>query len=140
MRNHHDGLAQIFVQTAQHLQHNLGIFRVKIAGRLVCQQNFRFVDDRAGDCNALLFAARHLGRLVSKAAFEPEHFRDNIKAVRIEAVAMYVLRNGDVAPCAERRKKIEALKDKADFTAAKFGPRRITHFRQIVAIDQDFAA
>ena len=77
---------------------------------------------------------------MSKSAFEPEHFRDNIKAVRIETVAVNVLRNGDVAFCAERRKKIEALKDKADFTAAKFGPRRITHFRQIVAIDQDFAS
>ena len=38
--------------------------RIKIAGRLVGQQQFRFVDKRAGDGDALLFAAGKFGRLV----------------------------------------------------------------------------
>src|SRR5579863_8476688 len=137
--DHDNGLAEVFVQTAQHFEDDFGIFGVEVAGRLVSKQNFWLVDDGASDGHALLFAARHFGWLVSEAAVEAEHFGDDVEAMGIEAVAMNVLGDGDIAFGGERGEEVEALKDEADFAAAELGALGIAHFGQIVAVNKHSA-
>ena len=74
VRDHHDGLAQIFVQLAQHFEHDVGIFRVEVTRWLVGKQDFWFVDDRARDGHALLLAAGKLGRFVMQASRRGQAF------------------------------------------------------------------
>ena len=61
VRDHHDGAALVGAraQQPQHLGAGLG---VEVAGRLVGEQQRRVVDERAGDREALLLAARELMR------------------------------------------------------------------------------
>jgi hypothetical protein len=58
----------------------------------------------------------------------------------IEAVAMNVLRDGDVSFGGESGKKIEALEDETDFVAAQFGALGIGHSGEVVAVDENAAA
>jgi hypothetical protein len=55
--NHHDRLPQILIELPQHRQHVVRTFRIEIAGGLVGEDDFRFVDDGARDGYALLLAA-----------------------------------------------------------------------------------
>ncbi len=74
--------------------------------------------------------------LCVEPSIEAEHLGDYIEAMRVKAVAMNVLRDGNVASSGERWKQIETLEDETDLAAAKFGARRIAHFGQIVAVHQ----
>jgi hypothetical protein len=60
--------------------------------------------------------------------------------MRIEAISMDELGDGDVAFGAERRKQIETLKDEADFVAAQAGALGVAHGGEFVAIDEDSAS
>ena len=110
---------------------------VQVSGRLVRQDNFRFVDDGARDGHALLLSAGQFRRPVLQAVGEAEHLGDDLKAVRIEAVAVNVLRDGDIAAGVERRQKVESLKYEADLESPQLGPLRVAHGGQIVAVHQD---
>src|SRR6267378_7248805 len=121
VRDHDDSLAKILIQLAKHLQDNFRVFRIQIAGRLVGEKDFRFVDDRPRDGYALLLAAGKFRRLVVKPPGEAKHMRDDIEAMGVKAVAMNELRDGDVALCRQSGEQIEALEDEADLMAAQFG-------------------
>src|SRR6267142_1719787 len=138
--DHHDGLAEIFVQATEHFQNNFRIFGVQVACGLVGEENFRFIDDGAGDGHALLLAAGHFRRFVSEAAVQAKHFGDYIETVRIKAVAVNILSDSDVTLGGEGGKQVETLKHEADFAAAKFGAFGVAHLGQIVAVDQHFSA
>src|SRR5437868_11863752 len=129
MRNHHDGLAKIFIQPTQHLEHDVGIFCIQITSWFVGKQDFWVSDNGASDGDALLFAPGHFGGLVTETAFESEHFCDYVEAVGIETVTVNVLCNGDIAASGERGKQVETLKNKSDFAAAQLGPFGITQNR-----------
>src|SRR5580704_4646312 len=64
VRDHHDRLTEVFVQLAQHLEHDIRIFRIEITRRLIGKQDFWLVDNRAGDRDSLLLTARKFGWLV----------------------------------------------------------------------------
>ena len=64
MRHHDDGLAEVAVEDLQDRQDLVGRCAVEVAGRLVAEQELRIGDDRAGDGDALLLAARHFTRIV----------------------------------------------------------------------------
>src|SRR3989454_7262339 len=101
VRDHDDGLSQLLVQLTQHLQHNFRIPGVQVAGGLIRQDDLGLVDDGASDGHALLFPAGKLGRAMAQAIAQTEHLGDHLEAVRIKAVAVDVLGNGDVAESVE---------------------------------------
>ena len=45
--DHHDGLAEIFVRLAQHVEHDVGILGIQVPGRFVGEHDGRFVDQCA---------------------------------------------------------------------------------------------
>ena len=135
--DHHNRLSELFVQLAQHFQHYIGIFRVEVAGRLVGEENLWLVDDGAGNGDSLLFAAGHFGWLVIQAAFEAQQFCHDVKTMRVEAVAVNILCDGDVAFRGHSGQQIEALKDETDFAAAELGAFAVGHCSEIVAVHQN---
>ena len=75
-----------------------------------------------------------------QAACQAKHLGDHLEAVRIEAVAVNELGDGDVAFGGQGREEIETLENETDFVAAQLGARRVAQCREIVAVNQDFAA
>ena len=71
---------------------------------------------------------------------QAEHLRHHVEAVGVESVAMNELRDGDIALGRECGKQIEALENETDFVAAQFGAGRIGQRREVIAVDQNFAA
>ena len=57
-----------------------------------------------------------------------QHFRDDIETMRIEAVSVNELSDGDIALRGQRRKQIKSLEDETDLVAAQFRARGIAHF------------
>jgi len=102
--NHDDGLTEVLVQTPKHFEDDFGVFGVEVSRGLVGKEDLGLIDDGAGDRDALLFTAGKFGRAVIQPFFDAEHFRDDFKAVGVEAVAMNVLRDGDVPLGGESRK------------------------------------
>src|SRR5688572_33088053 len=72
MGDHDDGLAEVAVEQLQDREDLVGGGAVEVAGRLVGEQELWIRDDRAGDRDALLLAARHLARAVLHAVAEAD--------------------------------------------------------------------
>src|SRR5271163_4424532 len=72
-----------------------------------------------------------------QAAYQAEHLGGYVEAMRIESVAMNILRDGDVAFGGERGQQIKTLEDEADFVAAELGTLGIAHGGKIVAVDEN---
>ena len=60
--------------------------------------------------------------------------------MRIEAVAVNELRDGDVALGVQRGKQIKSLEHETDFVPAQFGARGVAHLGEVVAVHEDVAA
>ena len=59
----------------QQFERALGVFGIQVAGRFVCQDQFRIVSESAGDRHALLFAAGEMTarlRSLSPRAHRPQ--------------------------------------------------------------------
>ena len=67
--SHHDDRASLLVKFAQQAQNDFFVDRVEIASGFVGQNNFRVVDQRAGNANTLLLASGKLRRQVAGAVF-----------------------------------------------------------------------
>ncbi len=138
--DHDDGLTEIFVQLAKNFKNGVGAARIEITGGLIGKDDFRFVDECAGDGHALLLATGELGGLVIEASRDAEELGENVEAVRIEAVAVNVLGERDVVAGGERRQEIEFLEDEANFVAAKVGAGGVAEGGKVVAIEHDAAS
>ena len=84
VRNHQHCLLEFAVGEAQHLEHRFGVLGVEVAGGFVGQDDRRTGDQRAGDRDALLFAAGEFGRPVIEAALDAEQVGEMIQIGRIE--------------------------------------------------------
>jgi len=76
---------------------------------------------------------------VLEASGEAQHFCDYVEAVRVKAISVNELRDGDVAFGRESRKQIETLEDEADFVATEPGALGVAHGGEFVAVDEDRA-
>ena len=72
MRDDHDRLPELGGRLAQQVEDLGARLRVEVAGRLVGEDDGGLVDQRAGDRDALLLAARELRGLVAAAVAEPD--------------------------------------------------------------------
>src|SRR5205085_2409617 len=67
------------------------------------------------------------------------HMLRHVEAMRVEAVAVNKLRDGDVAFGSQSGKQIEALENETDFVAAELRALPVAQCREVVAVNQDFA-
>src|SRR3984893_19168178 len=75
-----------------------------------------------------------------QAALKAQHFGDYVEAVRVEAVAVNELGDGDVALGGQGGQQIETLENEIDLVAAELGARGITELGPIVPVHQDAAS
>ena len=118
MRDHDDqAVLRDFLKQVHDLHGGLGIER---AGRLVCEQNFRVVDERTRDGDALHLAAGHLVRLFGELIAEPDSFEHFLCALPALGLgdARERQRELDVREHGLVRNEIVGLKDKADRVVA----------------------
>src|SRR5690606_22265636 len=72
VRDEHERRAALAVQLLEQLDDRFAGRRVEVARRLVGEQDSRLVDERAGERDALLLAARKLRRIVVEPVGEPD--------------------------------------------------------------------
>jgi hypothetical protein len=77
---------------------------------------------------------------VLQALGEAEHVGDHLEPVRVEAVAVNVLRDGDIAAGVERRQQVEPLKHEADLVLRSLVRSASLMVVKVVAVHQDAPA
>ena len=103
-------------QLADQPQHLLDLHVVEVGGWLVGDDQRRIVDQRSGDSCALLLAARHAGREVSRTVREPDPLEQLVGTpVCFPATdARQAKWRGDVLSRRQAGNQIEGLEDDAD--------------------------
>ena len=142
MRDHDDRLAKFLIEIAEHVQHDLRIFGVEISRRFVRQDNRRSVDDRSGQSDPLLLAARKLKRLMVHFIFKFQKLQDLAPPVGALAsiTTMDLFGQLEITLGRECRKQIKALKDKSNLTPPNVGPAGVRHLCKILAVNNNAAA
>ena len=101
--------------------------RVEVAGRLVGEQHGRLADQRAGDRDPLLLAARELRRAVVATLGEADALDHRLDPVAVGLAAGELEAELDVLLRGQDREQVEGLEDEADRVAAQPGERAIVH-------------
>src|SRR5262245_27102953 len=141
VRNHYDGLSELFVETLDNLEHLLCRVAVEISGGLVRQDQSWVSDDSAGDRDTLLLSA---GELFGQM---PDTIREADKLERgHHVIAAFLLvelreqeRQLDILKCGEHGNEVEGLEDVADVPIAPLGDLPIIEAEDILALHQQFA-
>ncbi len=120
VRHHDDRLAVVAVQRLEQVENLVAGLAIEIARRLVAKQQRRIGDDRAGDADALLLAARELPRIVVGPLAEPDDRQRGLHA--LPAVCGSQLRQQqrelDVARRRQHRQQVVHLEDEPDVPRA----------------------
>src|SRR6266511_3368020 len=95
--------------------------------------------ERAGDRDALLLAARQLGRPVREPLGEPDLRAQLFDPAVLRGRAGQVERQNDVLPRRQHRQQVEELEDEADVLPAQPRQLRVIQLRDLGAGDRDFA-
>src|SRR5271157_2679271 len=137
--DHQHRLAQFLVGLPQHVQHNLGILGVKIAGGLVSQHDGGFVHQRAGQRYALLLTAAHLGRAMLEAIVNAQQPSDAVDVGALTSpvtLPCNIAGDGNVAFGGQGREQIELLEDESDLRLAHVCARRIGQGSEVNAVNE----
>ncbi len=110
---------------------------VKIAGRLVGEDQGRAGGEGAGDRDALLLAARQFARVVAGAVAEPDPAERRRGLGEGVAAAVELERDRDVLERGHRRQQVEALEDYADPGAAQAGETVFVEGGEVLAGQRD---
>src|SRR5699024_110237 len=110
---------------------------VEISGQLVGEQEPRPRDERAGERNALLLAARELGGEMCDTMRETDLAEQFGGALEGIGLAAELQRQGDVLQRRHGRHEMEGLEDDADAGAARERERVLAHGGEIVTGDFD---
>jgi hypothetical protein len=87
----------------------------------------------ARDRDALLLAARQLGRLVVAPLAQPHALEQRVDVLRPRLRARNRERQRDVLLSRQRRQQVERLEDEADLAAAQLGQPAIPHRGDLLA-------
>lgn len=128
--------AQIDVNAFFDFEHQLACCVVERAGWRVAQQDVGALDDGAGNGDALLLAARQLGRKMVTARSQAHHGDGIVDRHRF---GCDVGDQRDVLEHGQAGDQIVELEDEADMTAAIGGQLRFAGGAQILGAEQDLA-
>ncbi len=136
--DHEDGLAEVFVGLAKHVEDDAGTFRIEVAGGFVGEHDGGTIDESAGERDALLLSAGKFVGAMLETLGDAEHLGDFFEERRIGLGDTGDI-NGDldVRAGAEGREKIEFLKDESDLALAQTGALAVGERGEIDAIDGD---
>jgi acyl-CoA thioesterase-1 len=135
MGNQHQRCATLRPQVEQQVDDGASRPFVKIAGRLVSDQQGRSRRECAGQRDALLFAARKLRRVMRHALSEFDGGQFGGRARKRISKTGQLHRRCDVFECGHSGDQMKSLKDDADLGAAKPGQRIFAKALQRDAVD-----
>src|SRR5271168_2981321 len=123
-----------FVEEGHDLVAGLG---VEVAGGFVGEDDGGFVDQSAGDGDALTLAAGEFVGLVHHAAAEADGFEDTLCSLGassrgcavVDERQLYVVKRGGAG------EEVEGLEDEADFLVANAGELVVVEFGDVMAIE-----
>ena len=120
MGNHNDGVA-LRMDLLELFHDDMTIAAIKVAGRLVSEDDARVSDQAASDGNALLLATGELIRHVIFAFAKVEMLEDIIGHAETAGFAAAGIdeREGNILENRKSRNKVEVLEDEADFFGAE---------------------
>jgi hypothetical protein len=137
VRDHQNGVAA-GVQLAKQPEDDLLIGLVEVPSGFIGKDQFRLIDQRPGDGDALLFAAGKLRRKVRQSVAEPDAFQ-GIGGLRFIRDAVEILRQHDIFERAEIRYEMKLLKDESNFFCAVANQIIFPKFCELHAVDDDVA-
>ena len=142
MGGHQGGEAGGADQRDQDAEDVGGGVRIEVAGGLVGEQQARAVGHRARDGDALLLAARELGRPVQEALPQAEEAQELARPLAGLALRQPAdeLRHHHVLQGREFRQEVVELVDEAHLLAPQAGALGIPHRGRRTAADIDLAA
>jgi|LXNH01.1.fsa_nt_gb hypothetical protein len=121
--------------------HNLGPGGlIKVACRLISQENAGAGDNRPGNGNALLFTAGKLIREMIKPVVKPDISQRGTGLVKGLTITIQLQRDGDIFKRGHGRDQPECLKDDADMITPHPGQTVFIHAGQILPCDDDITA
>jgi len=139
VRDHDDGHAKLRLQFAEKIEDRFTGGGIEIASGLVGEENFRAIDESAGDGNALLLATGKFRWAVAEAMCQAnalERFMDargTLGAIDFGEAE----RKLDVFLEGHAREKVEGLEDHADGVAAVAGERERVQRCDVLAVGED---
>ena len=116
VRDHEDGVAG-FVELAKNVNDDFFVGFVEISGGLVGEDEFWLIDERAGDGDALLFAAGKICGEMLEAISKADSL-ERFDGLRFVGDGVEVLREHDVFERGEIRDEMKLLEDETDFFGA----------------------
>ena len=135
--DHHDRLAEIRHRSPEKVQDLAAGPRVKVAGRLVGENDLRCRRQRPGRRHPLLLAARQLGRAEPEPVLQSDGIDDRVHPWPVGATAGEGGRKGDVLGRGKGRNQIERLEDEADPVPPQLGQVLVVETAEVGVTDQD---
>ena len=139
VRDEHQRRAVVAVAPKQQFDDLLPGCLVEIAGRFVGDDDGGIGRDRAGERDALLFAARHFGGIVVQPAAKSDGDQFPLGAGKCVALAGEFKRDGNVFQRRHGRDEVKGLEDDADILAAKTRQFVLVKLVQVLPRDDDRA-
>src|SRR5277367_4581853 len=135
VRDHQNRVACV-MQLAKNFQDDFFVGFVEIPGGLVGQDDFRLIDQRAGDGHALLFSTGELRGQVSHA-FTQSDAAQSFFGLLLIRHAVKILSQHDVLDRVQIRHEMKLLKNEPDFLGAVTNNLVFTELREVDAIDNN---
>ena len=134
-------VCSLAVQAVENLHHLVAHLAVEVPGRLIGEEDAGAANDRAGDRDALLLAARELGREVTGSRDErpTRSSAASAAAGARDAPSADKQRQLDVVDHREIAQQVELLKDEADLAVAQPGQRAVAMAVDPRAVELDLA-
>ncbi len=138
VRDHQDREAQLALDAGEQVEDRRGGLRVERRGRLVGQQHLGFGRQRARDADALLLAARQLGRIAVALVGQADHVEQRLDAAPDAGTVGAEDLEGQrhVVEDGARGQQVEVLEDHAD-RAARRPQRPLVERADVDAVDDD---
>ena len=140
VRDDDDRRSRFTIQRLEECDDSRARFAVEISRRLVGEENARRVRERAGNRDALLFAAGELRGEVVETIAQSDAGEQVAGANARAGVAAKLEGNLHVLERGEGRDQLKALKDEPNFLAAQLGSFVFVHRREIGAVENHLAA
>src|SRR3990170_1791550 len=119
----------------------MAVARLRVRRRLVCEDQRRIVDDRAGDCYTLLLPAGELLRREPQpvAKTELSQQRRGFLACSFATDTSQLCGNGDVVLDVQGREQVEILKDEPKVAKTHIRKLAFREGAQLQAVEHDRA-
>ncbi len=127
---------------AEKIEHDLAVARIQCGGGFVTNDQWRLMDQGAGDGNALLLAAGEFVGALFPTVPEADLLKNFTRALDGDAVGISLnqQRHAHVFGNGKRGDEIELLENKTDVLGAEVRERAVRHFFKRTAKDMDGAA